>query len=133
KKCAAAEFLQNAGALVFLLEPAERPVDRLMLLYNNSYQNFSFKLGRPKRRYSPLSSGFSLNYQLHRAMVAAHHQREDSGLLYTRHQPFGHEEIVDAPADIALAGLAEVVPVGVLLRLVIEAAKNIHVAHIGDL
>ena len=45
KKGAAAKFLEDPGAFVFLFEPAERPVDRLMLLDDNTYQSFSFEIG----------------------------------------------------------------------------------------
>lgn len=42
KCCAAAVFLQDSRALVFLLETAERPIDRFMLLYYDSYHAVVF-------------------------------------------------------------------------------------------
>jgi hypothetical protein len=40
------EFLQNASSLVFFLKAPERPIDRFVFLYDNSYHSgfFSFLL-----------------------------------------------------------------------------------------
>lgn len=44
KECAFLEFTQNARALVFLLEAAQRTIDGLVALYGNSDHGRSYRL-----------------------------------------------------------------------------------------
>src|SRR5271170_2858871 len=65
-------------------------------------------------------------------MIAAHHVGMDVGGDHLAAQRRGYEKIIDAPADVARAGVGEIAPPGVVTVALLEQAEGIDEAGVDE-